>query len=123
MLGFVRRHLHRHVRRNIHRPWMQWSIRLYEGATTFLHGLLWFTGLLFLAGHIAASAVQAGYHLTNVWSHADKIVALDLGHMGWQELLARVDASIRLRRLGETLEPLQHFMNFTLVKRDSSAAL
>ena len=30
---------------------------------------------------------------------------------------------IRLRRLGETLEPLQHFMNFTLVKRDSSAAL
>jgi LacI family transcriptional regulator len=30
---------------------------------------------------------------------------------------------IRLRRLGETLEPLQHFMSFTLVKRDSSAAL
>jgi hypothetical protein len=60
MLGFIRRHLHRHVRRNIHRPWMQWSIRLYEGVTTFLHGLLWFTGLLFLAGHIAASAVQAG---------------------------------------------------------------
>jgi LacI family transcriptional regulator len=29
---------------------------------------------------------------------------------------------IRLRRLGETLEPLQHFMNFTLMKRDSSAA-
>jgi len=30
---------------------------------------------------------------------------------------------IRRRRLGETLEPVQHFMNFTLVKRDSSAAL
>jgi DNA-binding LacI/PurR family transcriptional regulator len=30
---------------------------------------------------------------------------------------------IRRRRLGETLEPLQHFMNFTLVKRDSSASL
>ena len=30
---------------------------------------------------------------------------------------------IRLRRLGETLEPLQHFMNFTLVKRESSAAI
>jgi hypothetical protein len=30
---------------------------------------------------------------------------------------------IRLRRLGETLEPLQHLMNFTLVKRDSSATL
>jgi LacI family transcriptional regulator len=30
---------------------------------------------------------------------------------------------IRRRRLGETLEPLQHFMNFTLVKRDSSAPL
>jgi hypothetical protein len=29
---------------------------------------------------------------------------------------------IRRRRLGETLEPLQHVMNFTLVKRDSSAA-
>ena len=72
MLGFLRRHLHRHVRRNIHRTWMQWTIRLYEGVTTFLHGLLWFTGLLFLSGHIAASAVQA----------------LDLGHMGWQELLA-----------------------------------
>ncbi len=28
---------------------------------------------------------------------------------------------IRLRRLGETLEPLLHFMNFTLVKRESSA--
>jgi hypothetical protein len=67
---------------------MQWSIRIYEGGTTFLHGLLWFTGLLFLSGHIAASAVQAGYHLTNVWSHADWIVAMDLGHMGWQELLA-----------------------------------
>jgi LacI family transcriptional regulator len=30
---------------------------------------------------------------------------------------------IRLRRLGETLGPTQHFMNFTLVKRESSAAL
>jgi LacI family transcriptional regulator len=30
---------------------------------------------------------------------------------------------IRLRRLGETLEPLLHFMNFTLVKRESSAAI
>ena len=30
---------------------------------------------------------------------------------------------VRLRRLGETLEPLQHFMSFTLVKRDSSAPL
>jgi hypothetical protein len=30
---------------------------------------------------------------------------------------------IRLRRLGETLEPLQHLMNFALVKRDSSATL
>ena len=88
MLGFLRKHLHKHVRGNIHRPWMQWSIRIYEGVTTFLHGLLWFTGLLFLSGHIAASAVQAGYHLTNVWSHADRIVAMDLGHMGWQELLA-----------------------------------
>ncbi len=29
---------------------------------------------------------------------------------------------IRLRRLGETSEPLLHFMNFTLVKRESSAA-
>ncbi len=28
---------------------------------------------------------------------------------------------IRLRRLGRTLEPLQHFMSFSLVKRDSSA--
>jgi len=88
MLGFLRKHLHKHVRGNIHRPWMQWSIRIYEGVTTFLHGLLWFTGLLFLSGHIAATAVQAGYHLTNVWSHADRIVAMDLGHMGWQELLA-----------------------------------
>jgi hypothetical protein len=26
VLGFLRRYLHRHVRRNIHRPWMQWSI-------------------------------------------------------------------------------------------------
>jgi hypothetical protein len=34
------------------------------------------------------TAVQAGYHLTKIWSNADKIVALDLGHMGWQELLA-----------------------------------
>jgi LacI family transcriptional regulator len=30
---------------------------------------------------------------------------------------------IRLRRLGETSEPLLHFMNFTLVKRESSAAI
>jgi LacI family transcriptional regulator len=30
---------------------------------------------------------------------------------------------IRLRRLGETLEPLLHFMNFTLVKRESSAPI
>ena len=30
---------------------------------------------------------------------------------------------IRLRRLGETLEPLRHIMNFTLVKRESSAAI
>jgi len=30
MLGFVRRHLHRHVRRNIHRPWMQWFSRTPE---------------------------------------------------------------------------------------------
>ena len=30
---------------------------------------------------------------------------------------------IRLRRLGETLGPMQHFMNFTLVKRESSAPL
>jgi LacI family transcriptional regulator, galactose operon repressor len=30
---------------------------------------------------------------------------------------------IRLRRLGETLEPLLHIMNFTLVKRESSAAI
>jgi hypothetical protein len=67
---------------------MQWSIRLYEGISTFLHGLLWFTGLLCLSGHIAASAVQAGYHFTNVWSNTDTIIALDLGHMGWQELLA-----------------------------------
>ena len=88
MLGFLRRHLHRHVRSNIHRPWMQWTIRLYEGVTTFVHGLLWITGLLFLSGHIAATAVQAGYHLTNIWWNADKIVALDLGHMGWQGLLA-----------------------------------
>jgi hypothetical protein len=87
MLGFLRKHLHKHVRGNIHRPWMQWSIRIYEGVTTFLHGLLWFTGLLFLSGHIAASAVQAGYHLTNVWSHADRIVAMDLGHMGGRNSL------------------------------------
>jgi LacI family transcriptional regulator len=30
---------------------------------------------------------------------------------------------IRLRRLGETLGPVQHVMNFTLVKRESSAAV
>ena len=30
---------------------------------------------------------------------------------------------IRLRRLGETLGPVQHVMNFTLVKRESSAPL
>jgi LacI family transcriptional regulator len=30
---------------------------------------------------------------------------------------------IRLRRLGESLGTTQHFMNFTLVKRDSSAQL
>jgi LacI family transcriptional regulator len=30
---------------------------------------------------------------------------------------------IRLRRLGETLEPLLHFMNFTLVKRESSSPI
>jgi hypothetical protein len=66
---------------------MQWSIRIYECVTTFLHGLLWFTGLLFLSGH-AASAVGAGYYLTNVCSHAARIIAMDLGHMGWQELLA-----------------------------------
>jgi len=30
---------------------------------------------------------------------------------------------IRLRRLGETLGPVQHVMNFTLVKRDSSASI
>jgi LacI family transcriptional regulator len=30
---------------------------------------------------------------------------------------------IRLRRLGETLEPMLHFMNFTLVKRESSASI
>jgi LacI family transcriptional regulator len=30
---------------------------------------------------------------------------------------------IRLRRLGETLGPVQHVMNFTLVKRDSSAPI
>ena len=88
MFGFLRRHLHRHVRRNIHRPWMQWTIRAYEGITTFFHSLLWFTGFLFLTGHVAATVVQAGYHLSNVWSNADRIVAFDLGHMGWQELLA-----------------------------------
>ena len=88
MFGFLRRHLHRHVRRNIHRPWTQWTIRAYEGITTFFHSLLWFTGFLFLTGHVAATVVQAGYHLSNVWSNADRIVAFDLGHMGWQELLA-----------------------------------
>jgi hypothetical protein len=31
MLGFLRKHVHRHVRDIIHRPWMQWSIRIYEG--------------------------------------------------------------------------------------------
>ena len=66
MFGFLRRHLHRHVRRNIHRPWMQWMIRAYEGITTFFHSLLWFTGFLFLTGHVAATVVQAGYHLSNV---------------------------------------------------------
>ena len=30
---------------------------------------------------------------------------------------------VRLRRLGETLGTAQHFLNFTLVKRESSAAL
>jgi hypothetical protein len=30
---------------------------------------------------------------------------------------------IRLRRSGQTQEPLQHFLSFTLVKRDSSAAI
>ena len=30
---------------------------------------------------------------------------------------------IRLRRLGESLEPLLHIMNFTLLKRESSAAI
>jgi LacI family transcriptional regulator len=30
---------------------------------------------------------------------------------------------IRLRRFGETLEPLQHFLNFALVKRESSAPI
>jgi LacI family transcriptional regulator len=30
---------------------------------------------------------------------------------------------VRLRRLGRTLEPLQHVMKFTLVKRESSAAI
>ncbi len=30
---------------------------------------------------------------------------------------------IRLRRLGETLEPRLHIMKFTLVKRESSAAI
>jgi len=30
---------------------------------------------------------------------------------------------IRLRRFGQTLEPLEHFMNFSLVKRDSTAPL
>lgn len=30
---------------------------------------------------------------------------------------------IRLRRLGESLQPLLHFMNFTLVKRESSGAI
>jgi hypothetical protein len=105
MLGFLRKHLHKHVRGNIHRPWMQWSIRIYEGVTTFLHGLLWFTGLLFLSGHIAASAVQAGYHLTNVWSHADRIVAMDLGHMGWQELLALASIPSNLPRPPGALTP------------------
>jgi len=88
MAAFLRRHLHSHVRRNIHQAWMRWSIRLYEGITTFIHGVLWFTGLLFLSGHIAASTVQAGYHLTNVWSNADRIMAFDLAHMGWRELLS-----------------------------------
>jgi hypothetical protein len=36
MVAFLRRHLHSHVPRNIHRAWMQWSIRLYEGITTLL---------------------------------------------------------------------------------------
>jgi len=88
MIAFLRRHLHSHVRRNIHQAWMRWSIRLYEGITTFIHGVLWFTGLLFLSGHMAAAAVQAGYHLTNVWSNADRITAFDLAHMGWRELLS-----------------------------------
>jgi hypothetical protein len=88
MLGFVRRHLHRHVRRNIHQAWMQWSIRIYEGITTFVHSVVWFSGLLLLSGPIAASAIQAGYHLTHAWSNAGSIVAFDLEHMGWQELLA-----------------------------------
>jgi len=30
---------------------------------------------------------------------------------------------IRLRGTGRTLEPLQHFLNFSLVKRESSARL
>src|SRR5262249_41496128 len=30
---------------------------------------------------------------------------------------------IRLRRQGQTLGPLQHFMKFSLVKRESSAAI
>src|SRR5262245_28754885 len=50
MVAFLRKHVHSHVRRNLHRAWMQWSIRLYEGITTFIHSVLWFTGLLFLSG-------------------------------------------------------------------------
>jgi DNA-binding LacI/PurR family transcriptional regulator len=30
---------------------------------------------------------------------------------------------IRLRAMGRTLEPLQHFLNFSLVVRDSSAKI
>jgi LacI family transcriptional regulator len=30
---------------------------------------------------------------------------------------------IRLRSTGRTLEPLQHFLNFSLIKRESSARL
>lgn len=88
MFGFIRKHFHRHIRQNIHQIWLQWVIRIYEGFKTFLHGAVWFTGLLFLASHVAASAVQAGYHITNAWSNAGKIYALDLSRAGWQELLA-----------------------------------
>ena len=94
---------------------MQWGIRIYEGITTFVHGVLWFTGLLFLSGHIAKKdgkvwVGQLGATVsTEEGKQAARAVAIDL--LG--TLNAAAGNLDRVRRIVKVMSLVNSVPSFT----------